>query len=119
MGALLELVTAEYLPYLEANACAFAAGDARVRYALRGVAFDEPTKPYRVWCRDRLQRALVALPGSERATVERVVAALDALARLALPSPKQAESVIPALPIPSAARRAPVDSWWRPARGSR
>lgn len=116
LGALLEIVTAEYLPYLEANARAFAAGDARTRYAIRGVTFDEPTKPYRVWCRDRLQRSLAALPDSERAAVERAVGAPDALARLALPSPKAAPSVLPALPIPAAERRAPVDSWWRPMR---
>ena len=58
-------MTGEYLPYLEANARAFAAGETRVRYTIRGTPFDEPTKPYRVWCRDRLQRALAALAEEE------------------------------------------------------
>jgi len=33
----------------------------RDRYDVQGVTFDEPTKPNRVWCRDRLQRRLVAV----------------------------------------------------------
>lgn len=117
LGALMDLVVAEYLPYLDANARAYAAGDARTRSTIRGAAFDEPTKPYRVWCRDRLQHALVALTAAERAAVERVVAP-DALARLAVPSPQPAENVVPTLPIAADAQRTPVDSWWRPLRGS-
>jgi len=117
LGPLFEIVAAEYLPYLEANAKAFAAGDARTRYSIRGVAFDEPTKPYRVWCRDRLQRALTALPASERALVDEAVGAPEALPSLAVPSPRPAENVVETLPItPSAGRRTPVDSWWRPTR---
>jgi glutathione S-transferase len=116
LGPLLFLVTGEYLPYLEANARAFAAGETRVRYTIRGTTFDEPTKPYRVWCRDRLQRALAALEPSERAAVERVMGGSGALNLLAVPSPQPAPALVDALPVPPATRRAPVDSWWRPMR---
>jgi glutathione S-transferase len=113
LGALLAAIARTYLPYLEANAAAYAAGDDRVRYSVQDTAFDEPSKPYRVWCRDRLQRDLVALDPAARAEVERAVGATDALARLAVPSPKPVESVIEPLPLRARPEAKPVDSWWR------
>lgn len=115
LGALLALVTGVYLPYLDANAAAFAAGDARVRYAVQGVTFEEPVKPYRVWCRDRLQRRLAALPPADRAAVERATATAG-LERLARPSPKAAGDPIGPLPIRAGQARRAVDSWWRGRR---
>jgi glutathione S-transferase len=112
LGALLGLVARDYVPYLDANAKAHANGAARVRYEAGGVTFDEPVKPYRVWCRDRLQRALVALDGGARGDVERALGA-TAVTRLAAPSPRPAEDVLGPLPIEPEARRSPVDSWWR------
>jgi glutathione S-transferase len=112
LGALLGLVARDYVPYLDANAAAYASAKTRVRYAAGGVTFDEPVKPYRVWCRDRLQCALVALEASERAALERALGA-RAAARLAAPSPRPAEDVLGALPIVSRAPRPVVDSWWR------
>jgi hypothetical protein len=70
-------------------------------------------KPYRVWCRDRLQRALVALDAKERGAVEQALG-VPAVARLAQVSPRAAEDVIGTLPIAPDAQRTPVDSWWRP-----
>ena len=61
IGALLGAVAGVYLPYLDANAAAYAKGEKRVRYEVRGTTFVEPVKPYRVWCRDRLQSRLVEL----------------------------------------------------------
>jgi len=112
VAPLLAMVAALYVPYLDANARAVAAGERRVSYTLQGARFDEPTKPYRVWCRDRLQRELVALAPGDRAAVERVMAP-DALQRLSVPSPKPADDPIGPLPIAATAERKPVDSWWR------
>lgn len=113
LDALLAIVMQAYLPYLEANARAWANGETRVRYEAQGATYDEPTKPYRVWCRDRLHDHLVRLDPGERRAVEEALAAPEALARLATPSPKPAEDPVGALPIPSTSEREPVDSWWR------
>jgi glutathione S-transferase len=117
LGALLGLVARDYVPYLDANAAAYARLETRVRYAAGGVTFDEPVKPYRVWCRDRLHSELVALDASERSALERALGA-RAVARLAAPSPRPAEDVLGALPIVPGAPRTVVDSWWR-RRGAR
>lgn len=113
LGALLAIVTQAYLPYLEANAHAYAQGARRVRYQAQGTTYDEPTKPYRVWCRDRLRDSLLRLDAAERSAVEQALAAPEAIARLAVPSPKPAEDSVGALPIPPTSERMPVDSWWR------
>jgi glutathione S-transferase len=112
LGALRELVARDYLPYLEVNARAFAEGAARVRYEAGGARFDEPVKPYRVWCRDRLVSALARLDPGDRSAVERALGA-GALARLATPSPRAAENVIGVLPIRATPSGPPADSWWR------
>ena len=111
LGPLFDAITGIYLPYLDANAAAYAGGEQRVRYDVRGIAFTEPVKPYRVWCRDRLQRQLTALDAGARAAVQRVLG--SAIDRLAAPSPKPVETVIETLPLTAAARAKPVDSWWR------
>lgn len=113
LGPLLGMVAEVYLPYLEANARAFAANQTRVRYSVQGVSFEEPSKPYRVWCRDRLQQQLAGLAPEERAVVDRAAAWGEALTLLAIPSPKPAEDPVGALPIPASTSRKPVDSWWR------
>jgi glutathione S-transferase len=113
LGALLDTVSGVYLPYLDANAAAHARGEKHVRYQARSTTFVEPVKPYRVWCRDRLQRRLVGLDEPAAAEVRRVLGP-ETVARLARPSPKPVENVIPSLPLPSSSRRKTVDSWWRP-----
>jgi glutathione S-transferase len=112
LAALLGLVTRDYVPYLDANARAFADAEVRVRYEAGGARFEEPVKPYRVWCRDRLQRFLVTLDVAERGAVERAIGAA-AVAQLAAPSPRPAEDMLGTLPIEPNAQRTPVDSWWR------
>ncbi|MBY0400342.1 glutathione S-transferase C-terminal domain-containing protein, partial [Myxococcota bacterium] len=44
---LLVQIGRDYLPYLDANAAAFAAGEAHTRSSIRGIEVVEPTKPYR------------------------------------------------------------------------
>ncbi len=114
---LFDTITGVYLPYLDANAAAYARGEKRVRYRVRGTTFVEPVKPYRVWCRDRLRGQLTELDASARAEVERVLGSSEAVERLAAPSPKPAEAVIPSLPLQKRPRSRTVDSWWR-KRGS-
>ena len=113
LGAIFTAITDTYLPYLEANAAAYARGEKNVRYRVQDTEFVEPTKPYRVWCRDRLQRELTGLSTAARAQVERALGASDAIARLATPSPRPAENVSEALPVTAGPRPRVVDSWWR------
>jgi hypothetical protein len=112
LGALFDAIARIYLPYLEANAAAWARGEERVRYEVQGTTFAEPTKPYRVWCRDRLQRELAALDEPSHAAVERALGG-EALALLAAPSPRPVPDRFPALPLSTGSRSRPVDSWWR------
>jgi len=116
LGMLMRDVTQLYLPYLDANADAYAAGNARVHYDVRGTAFAEPVKPYRVWCRDRLGDAFRGLPDDARRAVGHVLASDEAAERLATPSRKPVPAPIAALPITAASATKPVDSWWRAPR---
>jgi glutathione S-transferase/Arc/MetJ family transcription regulator len=113
LGALFDVVTGVYLPYLEANAAAYSEGARLVRYQAEGTTFIEPVKPYRVWCRDRLQRQLVELDAAATAEVERALGSSEAVARLRAPSPRRVESVIDSLPLTTRASSKAVDSWWR------
>jgi glutathione S-transferase len=113
LGAIFDAITRVYLPYLEANAAAYANDEKRVTYPVRGVSFIEPVKPYRVWCRDRLQRGLCELDATARAEVERALGSSEAVERLAAPSPKPARDLLGALPLTTPPRSKGVDSWWR------
>ncbi len=60
---LLDDVGAAYLPYLCANADAFAAGRRRFDVAIQGTTYRRvPTSRYRVWCLERLRRHHDTLP---------------------------------------------------------
>jgi glutathione S-transferase len=115
LGALLDAIRGVYLPYLDANAAAYARGDEVVTYTVASTTYSDPVKPYRVWCRDRLQSRLTGLDGAARAEVERALGA-DATARLGTPSPQRAESIIEGLPLTAPRAAKPVDSWWRRER---
>ena len=52
-----------YLPYLAANAAAFARGDRRISVSLEGTVYDLPVVPYRVHCLGALQTAISLLEG--------------------------------------------------------
>jgi glutathione S-transferase len=112
LAPLLDAVQSIYLPYLDANAEAYASGQTRVRYRVQDVTYDEPVKPYRVWCRDRLRQRLVDLDTAALATLQRALGR-DTLARLSAPSPKAAAEPLGGLPIEPTGERTPVDSWWR------
>jgi hypothetical protein len=114
LAPLLGAARSTYLPYLDANAQAFAEDRKRVRYQVQGVTFDEPVKPYRVWCRDRLRHRLVDLDARHLGELERTLGR-ETLAALAAPSPKPADEPVGPLPIEPTGRRKPVDSWWRPS----
>ncbi len=115
LEALLEAVSTVYLPYLDANASAYAKGERNVSYQVRGTRFSEPVKPYRVWCRERLRCRLVELDDISRAEVERALDSSETVARLATPSPIEVENAIASLPLTTSSRSSPVDSWWRDA----
>lgn len=112
LGSLFASITGAYLPYLDANAAAYAARADAVGYTVEGAAFRDPVKPYRVWCRDRLQSRLTQLDGSARAEVENGLGA-EAVAKLGAPSPRRAEDVVESLPVTAPHGTKPVDSWWR------
>ena len=113
LGPLVSAVTQNYLPYLDANAAAYAKGEKSTTYRVQDTTFTEPTKPYRVWCRDRLHSQFLELDQATRAQVERILDSRDAVARLLTPSPKPVECPIPPLPLTGTRQATPVDSWWR------
>jgi glutathione S-transferase len=64
---LLDDVGGAYLPYLCANADAYAAGVRRFDVEVQGTRYRRvPTSRYRVWCLERLRRHYDALPGPSR-----------------------------------------------------
>lgn len=84
-GALLEGIPADwspilhdagatYLPYLCANAEAWGRRERRFDLGIEGVVYRRlPTSRYRVWCLERLQRHLEALPAQARDEAERLL----------------------------------------------
>jgi len=63
------MASAEYLPYLEANAAAYVARGAQVEYTLDDVAWKVPVSPYRVLCLRRLRDQFGALSDQSKANV--------------------------------------------------
>ena len=60
-----------YLPYLNANAAAYARGADRFDTVVQGVTYRQlPTSQYRVWCLEELRRHVAALPDDARARVQ-------------------------------------------------
>jgi hypothetical protein len=73
-----------YLPYLDANARAFASGRKSFEVDIENCRYSLPVHAYRVWCLERLQRLFRALPeesaGEVRALLERTGALAPFLA---------------------------------------
>lgn len=113
LSDLLKNIATDYLPYLEANALAYANGDKKVSYEAGGATFTEPVKPYRVWCRDRLQSALSQLGETERDLIAEISGAPDAITALTAPSLKPASNILGELPIAPGKISSRKDSWWR------
>jgi len=71
---------AGYLEHLHANALAWRERRRRFDVTSQGVRYrDLPTVQYRVWCRERLQDHLAALPEAARARVQRTLEGCGAL----------------------------------------
>ena len=80
---LLRLAGEVYLPFLVANAAAFAGGEKRFSVTLRGREYEQGTFKYQVKCLNDLRRRFAALAGDARGRVERALkdaGGLDALA---------------------------------------
>jgi hypothetical protein len=73
LDSFFERVAKDYLPYLEANALAVAAGAKNVRYHAQGVAWQVPAAPYRAACFNELKRRFAALEPEARRDVARVL----------------------------------------------
>lgn len=73
-----------YLPYLDANARAFASGRKSFEVDIEDCRYSLPVHAYRVWCLERLQKLFRALPeesaGEVRALLERAGALAPFLA---------------------------------------
>ncbi len=83
LGFFFGMVANDYLPYLEANAKAVAAGEETVRYRAQGVDWEIPSAPYRARCFAELKRRFEALDADATRAVatwlpERGVALLEA-----------------------------------------
>jgi deazaflavin-dependent oxidoreductase (nitroreductase family) len=61
LGFFFEMIADDYLPYLEANAQAVAAGAETVRHRAQGVEWQIPSAPYRAECFNELKRRFAAL----------------------------------------------------------
>lgn len=69
-SALLRDAAESYLPYLRANAQAFAQKQRRFDFEIDGVCYRAlPVVQYRVWCLERLQRRYAELPDAARSAV--------------------------------------------------
>jgi glutathione S-transferase len=80
---ILKDIGAAYLPYLHANALAWREGRASFDLEIQGTHYRAlPTVQYRVWCRERLQDHLAALPTAAKAAVEATLSSAGCLAPL-------------------------------------
>ncbi len=69
LSPLFAMASAEYLPYLEANAAAYDAKQETVSYTLDDIAWSVPVSPYRVLCLKRLREQFGALSDQAKANV--------------------------------------------------
>ena len=85
LGFFFAMVANDYLPYLEANVRAVAAGEKNVSYRAQGVGWQIPAAPYRAECLNGLRRRFAAL---DRDAARRVADVLpeSALAILGAPT---------------------------------
>jgi glutathione S-transferase len=64
-----DLAANDYLPYLEANARAFEAGEKDTKHRAQGVAWSVPTAPYRVECFNVLKKSFGSLNEADKSQV--------------------------------------------------
>ena len=75
LGFFFDMVAADYLPYLAANADAVAVGDATVRYRAQGLSWEIPAAPYRAECLNVLRRRFARLDDEARGQVAQLLPA--------------------------------------------
>ena len=73
LGFFFAQVAKDYLPYLEANARAVAAGQADVRFRAQGVDWEVPAAPYRAECLNALKARHAALEPAAANRVEDLI----------------------------------------------
>ncbi len=73
LAPLLAMARQDYLPYLSANAAAYANGAGKVKYSSGGASWSVPVSPYRVTCLNALKSAFSYLPDqAQRAVTARL-----------------------------------------------
>jgi len=75
LGFFFEMLAEDYLPYLEANALAVAAGAKNVRYRAQSVEWEIPSAPYRAECWNEFKRRFAALDADAARKVAEVLPA--------------------------------------------
>jgi len=73
LGFFFDMVSEDYLPYLEANAQAVMNGESEVAYRSKGVAWQIPTAPYRAECLNQLKSRFASLDQADQARVGEVL----------------------------------------------
>lgn len=109
---LLAPVTAVYLPYLLANQHAVIAGQEQVSYEALGVVWDEPTKPFRLWCLDRLREHYQQLGEQDRQRIAAVLADPTAVGILTMPVTGHSDHLMGALPYRGPVGERKIYSSW-------
>ena len=92
-----DLFKMEYLPYLEANAIAYAQGKKNTSYTANALAWDLPTAPYRVQCLNELKKEFSALEVAAQETVGKKIGEHAKKSLLSPPTPVRAASDRPVL----------------------
>jgi len=116
LSDLLEPVGSVYLPYLLANQRAVLVEQEQLSYKALGVNWSEPTKPYRLWCLDRLRKSYQALDGAARAQVADALGTPCAENILLEPPTGHCDHLLGTLPYAATDdERAARDSWGRQA----
>jgi hypothetical protein len=111
---LLAPVVSAYLPYLLANQQAVIAGQEQVTYRVLGADWNEPTKPYRLWCLDRLRSNFQSLDKAASARVADVLDSVGARENLSTSPTGHSDHLVGTLPYAATADPRPIsDSWGR------
>ena len=114
LAALLEPVAVTYLPYLQANQLEVVAEQEQLNYEALGVSWNEPTKPYRLWCLDRLRTHYQALEDTAQSNMATALNSPDAVHILSQSITGICDHLLGTLPYSATDNeRTAVDSWGR------
>ena len=89
LGFFFDMVATDYLPYLEANANAVAAGEDAVRYRAQGLSWKIPPAPYRAQCLNALRHRFERLDEQAKQRIDGLLpaAAIELLQKPVVPLP--------------------------------